>query len=229
VVVVVAFGEASVAMPATSLVAAIYSIDDAPGHHRRCPSVKPQSMLEAKMTFQKYRRLRTIGIGLGVLALVVVTAAIAGHRPGHTEASAGSFLGKQVVRDTARATTTSTTFVNLPGSGVTFGVPSGTTRFIEARFTAESRCTGGTPGNWCSVRIVVRNTATGVTRELHPRSGSDFAFDSVGADDFWEAHAMERSVRLGPGRYTLTVQWMTTGASTTFELDDWHLAVERLS
>jgi hypothetical protein len=180
------------------------------------------------MTFQKSGRLTVIGIGLGVLALLVAAAAIAEHRAGHTEDSAGSFVGKQVVRDTVNVTTTSTTFVNLPGSGVTFGVPSGTTRFIEARFTAESRCIGGPPGNWCSVRIVVRNTVTGVTRELHPRSGSDFAFDSV-ADDFWEAHAMERSIRLGPGRYSLTVQWMTTDASTLFRLDDWHLAVERLS
>jgi hypothetical protein len=75
------------------------------------------------------------------------------------------------------------------------------------------------------VRIVAVDTTTLVVTSLHPRSEKNFAFDSVGATDQWEAHAMERSRRLPPGTYDIKVQWRVVGAAT-FRLDDWHFTVE---
>ena len=43
---------------------------------------------------------------------------------------------------------------------------------------AESICAAQDPGGWCSVRIVAVNAADSTT-ELSPKSGFDFAFDSV--------------------------------------------------
>ncbi len=124
-------------------------------------------------------------------------------------------------------TTISLVFAGLAGTPTSVFVPSGTTRLIDARFAGESYCFGGTAGNWCSLRIVVRNNATGITTELFPQSNIDFAFDSVGtANDYWEAHAIERSIRLGAGSYTVYVQWRTTNSSTVFRLDDWQFTVE---
>ena len=42
--------------------------------------------------------------------------------------------------------------------------------------------------------------------EMNPVAAGDFAFDGVGtADDFYEGHAMQRSIVLGPGKHTIQV------------------------
>jgi hypothetical protein len=82
------------------------------------------------------------------------------------------------------------------------------------------------------VRIIATNVATGVSTELNPVAGLDYAFDSDAAgaaDDLWEGHGMERSRRLlgGPNgaNYRIRVQYAVTNNTIAFTLDDWHLAV----
>lgn len=177
--------------------------------------------------------MRRLIVLLAAIAIVTLSVgggvAIANHRAGHVAFTGRAMEAKTIQSDTVAQSTTSTTFVPLTGSGINFAVADGTTRLFEARFTAESQCAGGGAGNWCTAQIVVRNNLTGIVGELHPQAGGEFAFDSVGfSDDLWEGHAMERSIRLGPGRYTFFVQRRTTAATTTFRLDDWHFAVERI-
>lgn len=182
------------------------------------------------MSLLKGRRL--IG-ALAVVAAIAVLAvggvAIASHRPGHVTLSGGGVLETKIQTDTVDFTTTSQSFVPLGGSEVTFSVPSGTTRLFDARFTAETQCSG-TSGSWCSARVVGRNNSTGFVFELNPQAGLNFAFDSVGANDLWEGHAFERSRRvLTAGSYTFFVQLSTVGTGTTFRVDDWHFAVDKYS
>jgi hypothetical protein len=133
------------------------------------------------------------------------------------------------VAESDPSTTSSTTWVPLPGSDIPMTLfASG---LINARFTAESLCTGAGSG-WCSVRVVVYSAAPGNFAELNPASGRDFAFDSDeagSADDLYESNAMERSLRLPAGDYRFRVEYAVTALTSnpvTSRLDDWHFAVE---
>jgi hypothetical protein len=78
---------------------------------------------------------------------------------------------------------------NVPTAFVSINVPSGTSRMIDARYTAESLCTG--TGGWCSVRIALF-TATGVfMSEFHPGAGTYYKFDTPGGAE--ETGALERT------------------------------------
>jgi hypothetical protein len=122
--------------------------------------------------------------------------------------------------------TSSTSFVDLPGSSTAISVPGPGNARILARFSAESACFGGV--GWCSVRILVDGV------EMDPVVGTDFAFDSTngGADTAtsWESHSMDRSRIVGPGNHTVVVQRAVVEGSTTntFRLDDWSLTIEQV-
>ena len=151
-----------------------------------------------------------IALGLTAPALAAVT---------HT--GTGVFK-TTVVTETSAQSTTSAAYVNLPGATANITVPAGKVHLVNVRFSAESYCFGSTglTGNWCTIRIL----ADGV--EMLPNSGSDFAFNANGAaDDFWEGHAMERTLVLGPGPHTISAQWAVTNSGVTFRLDDWTFAV----
>jgi hypothetical protein len=138
-----------------------------------------------------------IALGLTAPALAAVT---------HT--GKGVFK-TTVVTETNAQSTTSNTFVNLPGATANITVPALKVHLVNVRFSAESYCFGGTGlvGNWCSIRILVDGT------EMLPNSGGAFAFDANGAaDDFWEGHAMERTLVLGSGPHTITAQWAVTNS-----------------
>jgi len=138
----------------------------------------------------------------------------------------GQNLAKRVITQNAVSTTSSTAFVNVPGAAIAMSVPSGTSRLFDAWYHAESRVTGSA-GLYCTVRVVVFNAA-GALAELHPQAGTDFAFDSAGsAQDYWEAHAIERSIRLAAGSYRFVVQYRVSGGAASCRLDDWHFAVQQ--
>jgi hypothetical protein len=142
-----------------------------------------------------------------------------------TTASALTITHVSVARQDTTFQTSSTTFVPVTGAALTVSVPDGETALLIARFTAESQCEKDASAEWCSVRIVAG------TNEMFPQSGFDFAFDSettpVSMSDNWEAHAMERSIVVGPGTYQVVVQAAMAQAGGFFALDDWHLIVEQ--
>jgi len=126
-----------------------------------------------------------------------------------------------VLTETDAHGNSSTSWVDVPGATVDITVPSSKTQLVNVRFSGESYCFGASPlGAWCSLRILANLS------QMSPRSDSDFAFDASGAaNDLWEAHAMERTAILGPGTYTITVQWRVTDPNVAFQLDDWTMAV----
>jgi hypothetical protein len=169
-------------------------------------------------------RARTLIIAAMALALVGVSA---GTAYALVTNSTGTFTDRQyfATNDAPFSVTTAPgVWQNVPGMVRSVTVPAGTSRLLDARFTAESFCSGG---SWCSVRIVYFNSA-GATVELYPQAGTNYAFDSPGTDA-WEGHALERNTRffLGAGTYRVQVQATEVGASS-FNLDDMHLAVEAI-
>ena len=159
-------------------------------------------------------------VGIGVVAALLVGTGAQAVLTG----VAGSYSDHQrFVSETNAWSTASAAYVDVPGAVTSVAVPRGTRRAINARYTAESACTGG---SWCSVRIVLVRP-NGTLLELNPQSGTDFAFDSAGTD-LWESHAIERtSPYLGSGTYRVKVQAAVVGGSS-LRLDDWTLAVERI-
>jgi hypothetical protein len=112
-------------------------------------------------------------------------------------------------------TTTSHTFVNLPGGSQL--IRTATSGIVLARFSGESACRGS--GGWCSVRLLLDG------QEMSPQAGTDFAFDSPTTAGY-SAHSMERSTIVQAGTHTVQVQYAAAGAATSVRLDDWTLTLE---
>ncbi|RBQ19425.1 hypothetical protein DP939_16050 [Spongiactinospora rosea] len=154
----------------------------------------------------------------GVFAL---TATVANAVP---SSQAGTLTSTQFFTGESEPWTAQTfgAWGNIPTALVTVNVPAGTTRLVNARFTAESLCVG-TASAWCSVRIVVTNSAGTIT-ELQPVTSTDYRFDTPGGAE--EAHALERfSTVLLPGSYTVRVQALRMTGITQFTLDDYAFTV----
>jgi hypothetical protein len=117
--------------------------------------------------------------------------------------------------------------VNVPRAfaDVTIG-PRGS--LVLVRFSAESQCIGaaGTAGT-CPVRILIGDF------KAQPASNLDFAFDSTSngtESSSWEAHSMDRSLRLAFEQETtvrVQVQAALSTGATDFGLDDWSLTIEK--
>jgi hypothetical protein len=130
------------------------------------------------------------------------------------------------VHETNTWVTAAAAWTDVPGATRAVTVPAGSQRYLSARFSGESFCSGG---GWCSVRIVVV-APSGAVVEMDPIVGTDYAFDSgSGSTDAWEGHAMERSSpKLNAGAYQVKVQAAVVAGATGFNLDDWTFVVERL-
>lgn len=153
------------------------------------------------------------------------------HEPSESRGEASTQVGgtttkTNVVTEAGASITNSRVFANVPGANTTVFVAPDERALILARFSAESACSGGSGSNWCSIRILIGGV------EANPIVGQDFAFDSTnnGADGpfSWESHSVDRSRTVGPGAYTVQVQWSVTGPNVSFRLDDWSLTVERV-
>jgi hypothetical protein len=160
-----------------------------------------------------------------LILLVLITALASAPAYAAVTHSGGAVVKVTVVTETNSQSTSFAGFVDLPGAKVTITVPAGAKQLVQARFVGESGCMPIAGDNfWCSIQIVAVKAST--TTRMLPDSGGDAAFDSVtGTQDNWEGHAVERSVVLPAGTYTVKVQWMVNDPFLTFSLDDWSFAV----
>jgi hypothetical protein len=170
------------------------------------------------MRSKRWRRRVTI-LGAAVV-MVGVAVGVAIALPG-TTVSGGPLMRVKVVRETVAQTTNSTAWTNLPAAATSLRVPRRQQALVLARFSAETSCSTGTHTDRCSVRILIKGA------EGEPAAGTDFAFDSNTGTQNREAHSMDRTRVLGPGSYTVRVQWRVTNAAVNFTLDDWSLVVEQ--
>lgn len=148
--------------------------------------------------------------------------ALADHQPGHNTFSGGGVVAHRVATSTNLFATTSTdTWQTLPGSSLSYNVPSGTVRLVTTGFSAESY---GHGAGGCAVRIVTRKSGSSTLSELYPRAGVDFMWDSP--EDIFESHAMSRSIRVASGTRYFSVQVQALNLDTLeCRLDDWHFQI----
>ena len=132
-----------------------------------------------------------------------------------------------VANTTDAFTTTSATFADVTGATTFISVPFGRTATVIATFSAESTCSGGSAGDWCSVQIVLGSSP------MDPDDGGvDSAFDSVddgNGTNAYEHHAIVRTkASVFAGGYSVRAQAAVNSdtAPPTFRLDEPSLAVQ---
>ena len=112
-------------------------------------------------------------------------------------------------------------------ASTTLDIPQGSTAVLAVTFSSESSCygTGAGGANWCSVRVMVDET-----NQALPPLGLDYAFDS--SDDnaelfesSFESHALQRTMNVGPGSHTVTVEAAVAATGLDFFLNGWTLNV----
>jgi hypothetical protein len=158
-------------------------------------------------------------MSIAALACLMLAGSISAFavRQSHTAKAAAAVT---IVTESEISFIGSTVFQNLGGATATITVPAGQVQLVEAEFSADTTCQGAFAENFCRVQILADGA------EMNPVAAGDFAFDGVGtADDFYEAHAMQRSILLGPGKHTIRVQAAVTLSGMAFFLDDWSLAI----
>ena len=157
------------------------------------------------------------------VALVALLAASGIAVAVTTFASGGAISAVRVAGSTDKSTFTSESYVDIPGAARTIQGGDDAFDLLLARYSAESRCLGGT--QTCSVRIVAVPQG-GTIQEMEPASGADFGFHNASNDEA-ETHSMDRSLRVSKaGVYTVKAQAAAFSGSS-FTLDDWSLTVER--
>src|SRR5205814_482584 len=151
-------------------------------------------------------RMRRLASLVGVIGLAIALTLIVQVALGASATDVGKTLTSvKFLSDTSVQTTSSTSFVNLPGAATSMTVPSNTKALIIVRFSAQSLCSGDA-GTWCSVRVLVGGV------EADPAKGLIFHFDAAdpqaGFGFAAASHAIEREAGpLGPGTYPVTVQY----------------------
>jgi hypothetical protein len=146
--------------------------------------------------------------------------------------SSSTKLLRTLVRAETPNVTYSGPFDNLRGAKLTVFVPSGQKRLVKARFTADSSCVGVVATDTCQVRLIARNTDNAKSEELEPAGDGSRVFDSATSSttgDGREAHAIDRSLRLGPGTWDIRVQWATqsdAGNTITFSIFSYHFSID---
>jgi hypothetical protein len=170
-------------------------------------------------------------VAVSVTAAVTVFAAVAiAADAGHKSASGHSITAVKLVSQTdtfggssGGQTTSSNSFVTLPGATTTVSVPARQKALIVVIFTGSSACFGGAAANGCLIRVTiggVQANPTGLT-----------IFDSVQAGagtDVNESHSVIKwRGPLGPGSYPVKVQWAANTGSS-FNLRGWSMEVQRV-
>lgn len=112
----------------------------------------------------------------------------------------------------------STTYTNVTGATATVDVPAGASGLIVARFTASSICG---PSGGCNVRILIGGV------EASPALVSPWDSGVTDSSVDYEASALDRSRTVGAGSHTIQVQAARGSGTTFYDLDNWHLTVER--
>ena len=166
------------------------------------------------------RGVMTLALG-GVFALAAGTAAVA---MSVSDSSGPVTQERFMTQDAATFVPTTAAWHDIPSTTFTVNVPSGQHWLAHITFSGESRCTGA---SWCSMRAI--SSANGVTSEMLPAAGTNFAFDSGGQTG---SRMCSRIVDLSGGsdgiQYTIKLQGQMVGgsASSVFRLDDYLTQLE---
>jgi hypothetical protein len=154
-------------------------------------------------------------VAIVLLGSLALSCSALAARQTHT---AKSVAAVTVVTEDQDSFFNSTSFQEVGRATIT--VPAGKVQLVQAAFTASSECDGTSFNpNFCYLRILADG------QEMSP--AGVFAFDSIAgtSDDYFEAHAIHRSMVLGPGAHTIQVQAAVSIAGAGVFLDHWSLTV----
>jgi hypothetical protein len=130
----------------------------------------------------------------------------------------GAEIRSVVKTEDAATTTSSTTFVRLPGAAAQFSVPSGETRCVKVTFNAQAACratSGSEVPEVCQVRVLDNDV------EMLPQGARTIKTSPAQA-----AHAFEWVSRVGAGRHMIRLQRRATDEATEFRINGWTLDVQ---
>ncbi|GAA3109064.1 hypothetical protein [Streptosporangium carneum] len=120
--------------------------------------------------------------------------------------------------------TNSNQWVELPGASIPDNGVRGSA-VVVVTFNAETHCSDPSDNGVCSVDIQVGG------QQAHPRS-DNYRFDTAKEGGEWETHSTTRTACFAyqGGRRDLTAKVLVrTSQGTRFELQNWHLKVDRYS
>jgi len=161
--------------------------------------------------------LSTLGLGQSAFAQV-------------TSCNGTTNLGFRATISNAPSTTTSTTYVALPGASVTLSVPAASTRTFIVSFSGETRLIGNAQppagaANW--IELQVRDNG----QAMQPQeTSSPLAFASA---NLYQSNAATfcgtiTNTSASTVNHTVSVWWRVVGATgLTGWLDDWTLRAEK--
>ena len=169
---------------------------------------------------QTKKKLRRLAILLVITGSAVLLAA--STHAALIKQSYGSLQKSYVASSTATFTTSSTSYVPVPGATLDVTIPAGAPQMVIVSFSAASSCFNPNPnGGWCTVTMFSG-------RELDPAVGTAYSFDSARSDGaFTRAYTVDRSIVLSPGTHKITVRAIVSTPSapgTEFTLVGWHLS-----
>ena len=165
--------------------------------------------------FAKVNRSRTMLIA--ALACVTLAGSVSASAETHTGKAVS---GVTIVTSSAISQFTTTSFASLPGGSAVIKVPAGKVQLVQVTFTADSSCQGPAGQNWCALLMLADGT------EKSPASSGNYAFDGVGdGNDYFESHAMQRSILLTGGTHSIQVLGAVSLHGVNFFLDDWSLTI----
>lgn len=171
---------------------------------------------------------------VAVLAALVLLAGVftagmsfATHDPNHVTLTGKGLISRTVQTSGSSFYNQTGTWTSLSGSGVSVTVPSGSVRLVTTRFTATAACShsSGSTGSPCHVRVMAKKSGSSTAYELYPRGGDYFEFAQ--SPGYGKAHAIDRSIKLNPGTWTVYVQVRGWNTDTSFTLEGWSFTVDK--
>jgi hypothetical protein len=151
-----------------------------------------------------------------VVSVLLVQVAIARVANPDSVTANGSLHQTKVARSNDEVNRSSSSWSNVHGMSMT--VNASGKSLILITFSAESTCYNAGDTNWCSVRARVGS------KSAQPDEGIDFAWQGGTSVDPYESLAMTRSIIVGGGNHTVTIQMNAN--SNDFRLDDMSLVVQ---
>ena len=167
---------------------------------------------------------RSVFAAVAILATTTILMPIPAAQAGLSVRTCGPAINSVVTTQNNLTTTSSASFVDLPGAvqNISVQLSAGTLGCVKVVFTAEAACLGSAAGgNICFIQALLDDVP------MQPQGGGRQAFISqVSQDVTASAHAYEWVRRVGEGNHVVRIQQRVGDTNTVFEIDDWTFDIQ---
>ena len=158
---------------------------------------------------------------VAILATTTILMPIPAAQAGLSVRTCGPAINSVVTTQNNLTTTSSASFVDLPGAvqNISVQLSAGTLGCVKVVFTAEAACLGSAAGgNICFIQALLDDVP------MQPQGGGRQAF--ISQDVTASAHAYEWVRRVGEGNHVVRIQQRVGDTNTVFEIDDWTFDIQ---